>query len=163
MLHSSVVFNIGADSVLTLFAVSICNSTVLSQNVLLLLLLFVVQPFSVLGSTGSIGTQTLDIIAEFPEKFRLVALAAGSNVELLAQQVQSSCDPHNRNSTPTSHSNATAYCSMKSSRSALLVKSSCCFCSKAADTVDCIMQHYLMAPPALVCSGCGSSNHCLNS
>jgi hypothetical protein len=45
------------------------------------------QPFSVLGSTGSIGTQTLDIIAEHPDKFRLVALAAGSNVELLAQQV----------------------------------------------------------------------------
>jgi hypothetical protein len=46
------------------------------------------QPFSVLGSTGSIGTQTLDIIAEHPDKFRLVALAAGSNVELLAQQVR---------------------------------------------------------------------------
>ena len=46
------------------------------------------QPFSVLGSTGSIGTQTLDIIAEFPDKFKLVALSAGSNVELLAQQVR---------------------------------------------------------------------------
>lgn len=45
------------------------------------------QKFSLLGSTGSIGTQTLDIIAEFPEKFELVALAAGSNVELLAKQV----------------------------------------------------------------------------
>ncbi|EFJ45264.1 hypothetical protein VOLCADRAFT_82431 [Volvox carteri f. nagariensis] len=44
--------------------------------------------FSVLGSTGSIGTQTLDIIAEFPEKFKLVALAAGSNVQLLADQVR---------------------------------------------------------------------------
>jgi 1-deoxy-D-xylulose-5-phosphate reductoisomerase len=42
----------------------------------------------VLGSTGSIGTQTLDIIAEFPDKFKLVALAAGGNVELLAQQVR---------------------------------------------------------------------------
>lgn len=46
------------------------------------------QPFSILGSTGSIGTQTLDIIAEHPDKFSLVALAAGSNVELLAQQVR---------------------------------------------------------------------------
>ncbi|GBF99000.1 1-deoxy-D-xylulose 5-phosphate reductoisomerase [Raphidocelis subcapitata] len=46
------------------------------------------KPFSVLGSTGSIGTQTLDIIAEFPDKFKLVALAAGSNVELLAEQVR---------------------------------------------------------------------------
>ncbi|KAF8060091.1 hypothetical protein HT031_005030 [Scenedesmus sp. PABB004] len=46
------------------------------------------KPFSVLGSTGSIGTQTLDIIAEHPDKFRLVALAAGSNVALLAEQVR---------------------------------------------------------------------------
>lgn len=46
------------------------------------------KPFSILGSTGSIGTQTLDIIAEHPDKFSLVALAAGSNVELLAQQVR---------------------------------------------------------------------------
>lgn len=46
------------------------------------------QPFSVLGSTGSIGTQTLDIIAEHPDRFKLVALAAGSNVEVLADQVR---------------------------------------------------------------------------
>ena len=45
------------------------------------------QRFSLLGSTGSIGTQTLDIIAEFPDKFELVALAAGSNIDLLAKQV----------------------------------------------------------------------------
>ncbi|PNW76144.1 hypothetical protein CHLRE_12g546050v5 [Chlamydomonas reinhardtii] len=44
--------------------------------------------FSVLGSTGSIGTQTLDIMAEFPDKFKLVALAAGSNVKLLAEQIR---------------------------------------------------------------------------
>lgn len=47
------------------------------------------QRFSLLGSTGSIGTQTLDIIAEFPDKFELVALAAGSNVPVLAEQVRS--------------------------------------------------------------------------
>nr|AEY80027.1 1-deoxy-D-xylulose 5-phosphate reductoisomerase [Haematococcus lacustris] len=46
------------------------------------------KKFSLLGSTGSIGTQTLDIIAEFPDKFELVALAAGSNIELLAKQVR---------------------------------------------------------------------------
>lgn len=45
------------------------------------------QRFSVLGSTGSIGTQTLDIMAEFPDQYKLVALAAGSNVKLLAEQV----------------------------------------------------------------------------
>ena len=38
--------------------------------------------------TGSIGTQTLDIIAEHGDRFELVALAAGGNVQLLAQQVR---------------------------------------------------------------------------
>ncbi len=41
---------------------------------------------AVLGSTGSIGTQTLDIIAEYPERFRAYLLAAGSNWELLVRQ-----------------------------------------------------------------------------
>lgn len=42
---------------------------------------------SILGSTGSIGTQTLDIATHHPDAFQVVGLAAGSNVELLAQQV----------------------------------------------------------------------------
>nr|DAD30936.1 TPA_asm: hypothetical protein HUJ06_009787 [Nelumbo nucifera] len=46
------------------------------------------KPISIIGSTGSIGTQTLDIVAENPDKFRVVALAAGSNVTLLADQVK---------------------------------------------------------------------------
>ncbi|PKA63876.1 1-deoxy-D-xylulose 5-phosphate reductoisomerase, chloroplastic [Apostasia shenzhenica] len=46
------------------------------------------KPISIVGSTGSIGTQTLDIVAENPDKFRVVALAAGSNVTLLADQVR---------------------------------------------------------------------------
>jgi hypothetical protein len=45
------------------------------------------KPFSLLGSTGSIGTQTLDIAAEFPDQYKVVALSAGSNVALLAEQV----------------------------------------------------------------------------
>ena len=45
------------------------------------------KPISLIGSTGSIGTQTLDICAEFPDKYKIVALAAGNNVTLLAQQV----------------------------------------------------------------------------
>ena len=45
------------------------------------------KPFALIGSTGSIGTQTLDIVAEFPEHYRVVALSAGSNVALLADQV----------------------------------------------------------------------------
>jgi 1-deoxy-D-xylulose-5-phosphate reductoisomerase len=42
---------------------------------------------AVLGSTGSIGRQTLDVIARLPERFRVVALAAGTRHELLAEQV----------------------------------------------------------------------------
>ncbi len=42
---------------------------------------------AVLGSTGSIGVQTLDLLARFPERFEVVALAAGRNADLLAQQV----------------------------------------------------------------------------
>ena len=43
---------------------------------------------ALLGSTGSIGQQTLDVVRCFPEQFHIVALAARSNVERLAQQVQ---------------------------------------------------------------------------
>ena len=42
----------------------------------------------VLGSTGSIGTQTLDIARTFPEKVRVVGLVAGSNVDLLESQIR---------------------------------------------------------------------------
>ncbi len=42
---------------------------------------------SLLGSTGSIGTQALEVARACPGEFEIVALAAGSNVELLAQQV----------------------------------------------------------------------------
>ena len=42
---------------------------------------------SILGSTGSIGRQTLDIVRAHPEDFRVLALSAGGNsLELLAQQ-----------------------------------------------------------------------------
>ncbi|PSP19156.1 MAG: 1-deoxy-D-xylulose-5-phosphate reductoisomerase [Cyanobacteria bacterium QS_8_64_29] len=46
------------------------------------------KPISIVGSTGSIGTQTLDIVAQYPERFRVVGLAAGRNVERLAQQIR---------------------------------------------------------------------------
>ncbi len=41
---------------------------------------------AVLGSTGSIGQQTLDVVRCFPDQFQIVALAAHRNVSLLAQQ-----------------------------------------------------------------------------
>ena len=40
-----------------------------------------------LGSTGSIGRQALDVIAQLPERFEVVALAAGRNADELARQV----------------------------------------------------------------------------
>ncbi len=43
---------------------------------------------ALLGSTGSVGTQTLAVVAEHPERYRVCALAAGRNVELLAEQVR---------------------------------------------------------------------------
>ena len=43
---------------------------------------------AVLGSTGSIGTQTLDVLASHPDAFRVVALAAGSKADLLAEQAR---------------------------------------------------------------------------
>jgi 1-deoxy-D-xylulose-5-phosphate reductoisomerase len=42
---------------------------------------------AVLGSTGSIGRQTLDVLALHPDAFRVVALAAGTNASLLGEQV----------------------------------------------------------------------------
>lgn len=43
---------------------------------------------AVLGSTGSIGVSTLEIVRAFPERYRIVALSAGNNIDLLQQQVE---------------------------------------------------------------------------
>lgn len=42
---------------------------------------------SILGSTGSIGRQALDVISRHPDKFKIVALGAGKNIELLKEQI----------------------------------------------------------------------------
>jgi 1-deoxy-D-xylulose-5-phosphate reductoisomerase len=47
-----------------------------------------VKAITLLGSTGSIGTQTLDIVTHHPEQFRIVGLAAGRNIALLAEQIR---------------------------------------------------------------------------
>ncbi len=46
------------------------------------------KKISILGSTGSIGTQTLDIVSQYPDRFQVIGLAARSNVQLLAAQIQ---------------------------------------------------------------------------
>ena len=44
------------------------------------------KQIAILGSTGSIGQSTLDIIRRYPERFRVASLAAGSNVDAAFQQ-----------------------------------------------------------------------------
>jgi 1-deoxy-D-xylulose-5-phosphate reductoisomerase len=46
------------------------------------------KAITLLGSTGSIGTQTLDIVTQHPDQFRIVGLAAGRNIALLADQIR---------------------------------------------------------------------------
>jgi len=43
---------------------------------------------TVLGSTGSIGTNTLDVVRQNPDRFHIFALVAGRNINLLAEQIQ---------------------------------------------------------------------------
>jgi len=42
---------------------------------------------AILGSTGSIGVNTLDIVRQFPDRFEVVGLSAGLNIRLLRQQI----------------------------------------------------------------------------
>jgi 1-deoxy-D-xylulose-5-phosphate reductoisomerase len=44
------------------------------------------ERIALLGSTGSIGTQALDIISRYPEKFTVEVLVAGNNIDLLVEQ-----------------------------------------------------------------------------
>jgi 1-deoxy-D-xylulose-5-phosphate reductoisomerase len=46
------------------------------------------KPIAILGSTGSVGVTTLDVVGRFRNRFRVVALAAGRNLDLLAKQVR---------------------------------------------------------------------------
>jgi 1-deoxy-D-xylulose-5-phosphate reductoisomerase len=47
-----------------------------------------VKNISILGSTGSIGQSTLSVVEKFPDRFRVVALAAGNNIDVLEKQVR---------------------------------------------------------------------------
>lgn len=46
------------------------------------------KSIAILGSTGSIGTQTLDVVAQHREQFRVEGLAGGSNIKLLLEQIK---------------------------------------------------------------------------
>ncbi len=47
-----------------------------------------VKKLAVLGSTGSIGRQTLEVVRALPDRFRIAGLAAGKNTDLLAEQIK---------------------------------------------------------------------------
>ncbi len=46
------------------------------------------KKISLLGSTGSIGKNVLAVVRKYPDRFRIIGLSAGQNVQLLAQQVR---------------------------------------------------------------------------
>lgn len=46
------------------------------------------KQITIIGSTGSIGTQTLEIIRSRPQEFEVLALSAGQNLELLVDQIK---------------------------------------------------------------------------
>ena len=46
------------------------------------------KKIAILGSTGSIGTQSLDVIKRFPDKFKVVSMTCGKNTELFRKQLK---------------------------------------------------------------------------
>ena len=46
------------------------------------------RSIALLGSTGSIGVSTLDLVRRFPDRFRIFGMVAGENLKLLAAQIQ---------------------------------------------------------------------------
>jgi len=47
-----------------------------------------IRNLTILGSTGSIGTNTLDVVRQNPDRFRVFSLVAGRNIALLAEQIK---------------------------------------------------------------------------
>ena len=46
------------------------------------------KKITIIGSTGSIGTQALEVIEKISDEFEIIGLAAGSNVDLLNKQIE---------------------------------------------------------------------------
>jgi len=46
-----------------------------------------VRNIAILGSTGSIGRSTLQVVSRFPDRFRVVCLSAHRNIDLLQKQI----------------------------------------------------------------------------
>ena len=52
------------------------------------------KKIAILGSTGSIGRQTLDVVRQHPDRFEVEVITAGSNGDLLAEQARRFRVPH---------------------------------------------------------------------
>jgi len=52
------------------------------------------RSLAILGSTGSVGTQALDVVRRNPDRFKVVGLSAGTNRELLVGQIREFVPPH---------------------------------------------------------------------
>ena len=46
------------------------------------------KKITIIGSTGSIGTQALEVIEKISDEFEIIGLAAGSNIDLLNKQIE---------------------------------------------------------------------------
>lgn len=46
------------------------------------------KKIAILGSTGNVGTQVLDVVDQYPNKFKVIALSANSNIALLKEQIE---------------------------------------------------------------------------
>lgn len=46
------------------------------------------KKLAILGSTGNVGTQVLDVVDKYPDKFKIIALSTNGNIELLKEQIK---------------------------------------------------------------------------
>lgn len=53
-----------------------------------------VKSIAILGSTGSIGTQTLDVVRQHPDRFSVFMISANNNADLLIEQARAFRVPH---------------------------------------------------------------------
>ena len=52
------------------------------------------KSIAILGSTGSIGTQTLDVVRQYPDRFSVFMISANNSAELLVEQARRFHVPH---------------------------------------------------------------------
>jgi len=70
-----------------------------------------IKRLAILGSTGSIGRQTLEVVRALPDRFQVIGLAAGQNIDLLTQQINEFKPGfvHHQNREAAAHHTGTEY------------------------------------------------------